>query len=177
MKTRTEIVLIVLKYLALLGGIGFSLECGAQILSFVASFINPVWAERTYLADPIWFQILDYDPGFYTVLMILIIAASALKAWVWFLIFELLHKLQLKSPFSFFVTKRLELISYMLLAVWFVMTFMAKSYAHYLQKASDIILPGKYISDEYFFVAGIVFILSQLFKRGMEMQEENQLTV
>lgn len=177
MKTRTEIVLIVLKYLALLAAIGFSIECGAQILSFVASYINPDWAERTYMADPIWFQIREYDRWYYIQLMSMIIATSALKAWVWYLIFDLLNKLELKSPFSPFVTKKLESISYLLLGVWIVMTYMGKTYAHYLVKASGIELPGKYISDEYLFIAGIVFILSQVFKRGVEMQEENQLTV
>ena len=177
MKTRTEIVLIVLKYLALLAAIGFSIECGAQILSFVASFTNPEWAERTYGADPVWFQIRDYDKWYYIQLMSMIITISAFKVWVWYLIFDLLNKLQLNSPFSPFVTKKLESISYVLFGIWAVMTFIGKSYAHYLVKASGIELPEKYISDEYLFIAGIVFILSQIFKRGVEMQEENQLTV
>ena len=177
MKTRTEIVLIVLKYLGLLAAIGFSIECGAQILSFVASFISPDWAKKTYDADPVWFQVREYDRWYYIQLMSLIITTSALKAWAWYLIFDLLNKLELKSPFSPFVAKKLESISYVLLGIWVVMTFMGKSYAHYLIKASNIELPGKYISDEYIFIAGIVFILSQIFKRGIEMQEENQLTV
>src|SRR5690606_18672099 len=149
MKTRTEIVLIVLKYLALLAAIRFSIECGAQILSFVASYIHPDCAERTYMADPIWFQIREYDRWYYIQLMSMIIATSALKAWVWYLIFDLLNKLELKSPFSPFVTKKLESISYLLLGVWIVRTYMRKTYAHYLVKASGIELPGKYISDEY----------------------------
>jgi hypothetical protein len=30
---------------------------------------------------------------------------------------------------------------------------------------------------EFLFVAGLVFIVSQIFKRGVEMQSENELTV
>ncbi len=177
MKTKTEIVLEVLKYLAIIAAIGFSIECGAQILSFVTSFINRDWAERTYGAEPVWFQIRETNHWYYIQLMSMIIATSAIKAWIWYLIFDLLQKIQLKSPFSLFVTKRLERISYMLFSVWLVMTLIGKSYSHNLMKATGIELPGKYISHEYFFIAGIVFILSQIIKRGIEMQEENQLTV
>lgn len=177
MKTKTEIVLEVLKYLALVAAIGFSIECGAQILSFVASYINLDWAEKVYGTELVWFQIREMDTWYYIQLMSVIIATAAIKAWIWFLIFDLLLKLQLKSPFSLFVTNRLETISYMLFSVWLVMTLTGKSYSHNLVKATGIELSGKYISHEYFFIAGIVFILSQIIKRGIEMQEENQLTV
>ena len=48
MKTRTEIILVVLKVLAFLGFIKYSIDCGAQLTNFVASFIDPDWAKRTY---------------------------------------------------------------------------------------------------------------------------------
>ena len=176
-KTKTEIVLVVMKYLALLAGIGFSIECGSQIFSFAGSFANPSWAEKTYNADPFWFRVREQGSWYYPVLMSMLIVISALKAWIWYLIFDLLLKLQLDSPFSPFVSKKLESISYMLLGVWVMMALIAKSFAHYLLVETGIEVPENYIQDEYFFVAGIVFILSQLFKRGIEMQEENQLTV
>ncbi len=176
-KTKTEIILIVLKYLALIAGIGFSIECGSQIFSFAGSFINPAWAEKVYQAEPFWFRIREHGSWYYIVLMSMIIAISALKAWIWYLIFDLLLKLQLESPFSLFVTKKLETISYMLLGVWVMMNLIGKSFAHYLMEGTGMELPGNFINDEYFFIAGIVFILSQIIKRGIEMQEENQLTV
>lgn len=177
MKTKTEIVLAVLKYLALIAAIGFSIECGAQILSFVASYINLDWAENVYGAEPVWFQIRETNLWYYIQLMSMIIATSAIKAWIWYLIFDLLLKIEIKSPFSLFVSKKLETISYMLFSVWLVMTLIGKSYSHNLVKATGIELSGKYISHEYLFIAGIVFILSQIIRRGIEMQEENQLTV
>ena len=48
MTTRTEKILAVLKILALMGAIKFSIDCGSQLTSFVASFINDSWASRTY---------------------------------------------------------------------------------------------------------------------------------
>ena len=177
MKTRTEIILVVLKYLALLAAIGFSIECGSQVFYFVASFINPDWAKNGYQVEQDWFRIHEYSTWYYVGVMSLAISISALKAWIWYLIFGLLLKLQLKSPFTMLVTKKLSTISYLLLGVWILMTFIGKTYAHYLVQSTGITLPSKYTGDEYFFIAGIVYIISQIFKRGIEIQEENALTV
>ncbi len=177
MKTRTEIILLALKYLALVAAIGFSIECGSQLFYFVASFINPDWAKNGYNYEQEWFQIHEYNTWYYVCVMSLAISISATKALIWYLIFGLLLKLQLKSPFSMIVTQKLVTISYLLFGRCILMTIIGKTYAHYLTEATGITLPAKYTGDEYFFIAGIVYIISQIFKRGIEMQEENQLTV
>jgi hypothetical protein len=177
MKTRTEIILIVLKYLALLGGIGFSIECGAELLSLIASFVSPGWAEKVYKVDPGWFLIREKNAWFSIFGICILIFTSALKATVWYPIYYLLEKLQLQSPFSMKVTKKLEDIAILLASVWIIMGIIGKTYAYYLHHATDLQLPGLESGGEYFFIAGIVYIVSQIFKRGIEMQEENQLTV
>ncbi|MEO8852204.1 MAG: DUF2975 domain-containing protein [Ginsengibacter sp.] len=177
MKTKTEIILLVLKYLALIAAIGFSIECGTQLFYFVASLINPDWAKNGNEIERIWFHIHEYSTWYFVCAMSLAIAISGTKALIWYLIFGLLLKLQLKSPFSMLVTKKLATISYLLLGVWILMAFIGKTYGHYLAEPTGITLPAKYTGDEYFFIAGIVYIISQIFKRGIEMQEENSLTV
>ena len=177
MKTRTEIILVVLKYLALLGAIGFSIDCGAYLLTFLSSFINLEWAQNTYRANKEWFSIRENHSVYFIGIMALLIITTALKGIVWYLLFNLLHKIQLKSPFSMEVTKRLETISYLLLFVWLIMAIPGQIFAHYLLVDTGVAMPENYVGDEYFFIAGIVFIITQIFKRGIEMQEENQLTV
>lgn len=51
MKLKTETILTFSKILALLGAIWYSILCGSQLLTLIASFINPEWAKRTYEAD------------------------------------------------------------------------------------------------------------------------------
>jgi hypothetical protein len=177
MKIKTDTILMVSKYLALLGGIWYSVLCGSQLLTLVASFINPDWAKRTYEADLNMFSIRDHSIGFYVYAMCLTIAVSALKAFIWYVVFELLSKLKLESPFSMEVEKKLERIAYLLLGVWIVSSIFWKIYIYYLSKATGIQLPTNDSGDEYLFMAGIIYIISQVFKRGIEIQEENQLTV
>jgi Protein of unknown function (DUF2975) len=177
MKIKTETILTVSKYLAFIGAIWYSILCGSQITTLVASFINPDWAKRTYEVDLLLYSIRDHSIWFYVFAMILIIAVSALKVLVWYVIFELLSKLKLQTPFSMEVEKKLERIAYLLLGVWIVGNIFWKIYIYYLTNSTGIQLPAYSTGDEYLFMAGVIYIISQVFKRGIEIQEENDLTV
>ena len=177
MKIKTETILTVSKILAFLGIIGYSILWGSQLTNLVASFINPDWAKRTYEVDLNLFSIRDHSITFYVYAMCLTIAVSALKAFIWYVVFELLSKLKLQTPFSMEVEKKLERIAYLLLAVWIVSSIFWKTYIYYLSQATGIQLPTNNNGDEYLFMAGIIYIISQVFKRGIEIQEENDLTV
>lgn len=165
------------KFLALLGAIWYSILCGSQILTLVASFINADWAMRTYEVDLNIFSIREHNITYYVFAMCLIIAVSALKAFVWYVVFALLVKLKMQTPFSMEVQRRLERIAFLLLSVWLFSSFFWKIYIYYLAKDTGIQLPANRSGDEYLFIAAIVYIVSQIFKRGIEIQEENQLTV
>jgi hypothetical protein len=176
-KMQTKTILTVLKFLALLGGVSYSIIWGSQLVTLVASFINPDWAKRTYEVDLNLFSIRDHSVGFYVCAMSLLIVVSGLKAFIWFVVYQLLSKLKLQTPFSMEVEKKLEGIAYLLLAVWIVGSIFWKIYVDYLSTGTGIQLPARNGEAEYFFMAGIIYIISQVFKRGIEIQEENQLTV
>jgi hypothetical protein len=177
MKIKTEAILTVSKILAFLGVIGYSILWGSQLTTLVASFISPDWAKRTYEADLNLFSIREHSISFYVYAMCLTIAVAALTAFIWYVVFELLSKLKLQTPFSMEVEKKLERIACLLLAVWIVSGIFWKIYIYYLSQATGIQLPANTSGDEYLFMAGIIYIISQVFKRGIEIQEENDLTV
>jgi len=177
MKKGTKSILAVLKVLAIVGGIWYSIRCGSQLLTFVASFINLDWAKLTYDANPAMFSILEQSTTYYVFAMSLIIVTLALKALIWYIMYDLLLQLKLQTPFSIHTEKKLEQIAYLLFAVWLLGSVFRDIYMHYLAKDTGIQLPAGNNADEYLFIAGIVYIISQVFKRGIEMQEENQLTV
>lgn len=177
MKTRTEKILVVLRILAFMGGIAYSIEWGSQLTTLVASFINPEWAKRTYEVNLNLFSIRDESTWYYVFAMCLNIAVSTLKAAIWFGIFALLSKLKLQTPFSMDVEKKLESIAFLALGVWIVSAIFWKIYAYYLTQDTGIQLPAINTGDEYLFMAGIIYIISQIFKRGIEIEEENKLTV
>jgi hypothetical protein len=177
MKTKTETILTVSKILAFMGMIWYSILWGSQLTTLIASFINPEWAKHTYEVDLNLFSIREHNSGFYVCAMCLTIAVSVLKALIWYVVFALLSKLKLETPFSMEVEKKLERIAYLLLGVWIVGGFFWKTYMYYLSRDTGIQLPASNSTDEYLFMAAMIYIISQVFKRGIEIQEENQLTV
>ena len=177
MKTRTKKILDILKILAFMGAIGFSIEWGSHLLTFVSSFINLNWSKHTYQANQDLFTIREHSIPYYCYAMSLIIIISTLKAIVWYVIFDLLAKIKIQSPFSMEVEKKLEKIAYLLLSVWVFSSIFWRIFIYYLGQSTGIHLQNLSDGGGYIFIAGIVYIISQVFKRGIEMQEENLLTV
>jgi Protein of unknown function (DUF2975) len=177
MKKRTETILLVSRILAFMGFVGYSIVCGGQIVDFGASFINPEWARHTYQVDLNILQIREHSQGYFICAMLIQIAVSMLKASIWYVIFDLLSKLKMQKPFSIEVEKKLEKIAALLLAAWLMSSIFWKIFLHYLSNETGIQLSPRVVEDEYLFMAGIIYIISQVFKRGIEIEEENQLTV
>jgi len=75
------------------------------------------------------------------------------------------------------VENKLGRIAYLLFGVWLVSSVFWKTYMYYLSKTTGIQLLTNSNGDEYFFMACMIYIISQVFKRGIEIQEEIQLTV
>ena len=160
-----------------MGMVWYCILWGSRLLTLVASFINPEWAKRTYEADLTLFSIREHNIGYYVFAMCLTIAVFALKALIWYVVFALLSKLKLQTPFSMEVERKLERIAFLLLIVWVINTIFWKTCLYYVSIDTGIRLATNNSESEYLFMAAMIYIISQVFKRGIEIQEENQLTV
>ena len=67
MKTQTKTILEIIKYLALIGAIGFSIECGSQIISLMVSFVKPEVASKFYNVSPKLYELRNFDHRFFLV--------------------------------------------------------------------------------------------------------------
>ena len=98
----------------MLGGIGYCIECGIQVVSFVASYKNLEWAKHTYNVNQSWFFVREYRMTYYVCIMGLLIILSALKAVTWYKVVDPLTNLRIANPFSMGIAERLEKIAYAL---------------------------------------------------------------
>ena len=96
------------------------------------------------------------------------------QAYIAFLMTRLLSGLNISRPFNADVVKLMQKISYSILCVWLV-TMAYDIHVYLLEKSYGLV--ASYISGDSIFLAGITYILAQLFKRGAEIQSENELTV
>lgn len=176
MKTRTEKILVFLHVIAWLAFVGYCIICGALVTSFVVSYFNPEWAGRVYQVDPKIYGLLRQGDWYFYSAMSIVISVAALKAFVWYIVIKLLMQLNINAPFSSEVAGKLENISYQLFRIW-ILALVGQFYFDWLAKRFAVSLDAVYVGGEFLVFAALVYIISQIFKRGIELQEENQLTV
>lgn len=176
MKIRTEHILTFLKIVAWLAFVGYGIKAGSQAVALVAIFIDPSWAEKVYEVNPLLLKLRQYNAQYFVNAMSLLVFLLAFKAHIWYLVIQLLSKLRLKTPFSKDIAKRLEKIAFELLGIWLV-NIMGMAYLQWLEKTTGEQLGDLGVGDEFLLIAAIVYIVSQIFKRGIELKEENELTI
>jgi Protein of unknown function (DUF2975) len=173
-KTRTQQILTVMQVLAWVAFVGYAVEAGVMLSSYVISGFNPEAAKDLYKGLSLY-ELRKLNFWYYTSAVSFLVFLSGMKSFIWLLVIKTLSKIKLKNPFTMEVAQKLERISYVLFATWLV-GMLSSAYTAYLMKITGELF-GTWVSGEFVFMAGLVFIISQIFKRGVEIQSENDLTV
>lgn len=176
-QSKTEKILTVMKIFAWIAFFGFCIQSGAYLISYVLSFFNPQVASDIYGGLNL-IELRENNFITYSILMACLVMLVSLKANVWYKVIGIISTIKIENPFTLEITHRLENISYLLLAIW-ILGFISNSYADWLAKKVEINTGffSTLNSGEFLFMAGLLFIVSQIFKRGVELQSENELTV
>ena len=174
MKTKTERILAFMNFLAWIGFFALLLKAGSILTSFIISIAKPEGTKNIYLGLNLY-SLRKFDFWHYTGSVALMAAITAMEAYVALLVIRVLSKIKMASPFTIEIARRLERISIMILFIWAV-SMLYNAHAEWLMK-SVIGLQEPLIEGDFIYLAGIVFIFSQIFKKGVELQSENELTV
>lgn len=179
MKTQTSTILKILSVLIWIIFLGLCYKAGIILVSAIVSlFVDPETVQKLYLELDLRY-LLQYDKGYYIIIISLIVVATALKAYVFYQLIKISQKINLVSPFSVEVYKLITRIAYIMLVIG-LLTNYAKGYSEWLMKKGVSFPPmTDYIGagSEFLFFGGVVFFIAQIFKRGIEIQSENELTV
>lgn len=173
-QTRTQQVLTVMLILAWVVFIGYMIEAGAILVSYGISLVNPEASKDLYRGLNLY-NLRQFDFWYYSLAVSFLAALSIMKAGVSFLVIRILSKFSIQNPFTAEVAGRLEKISYAAFGVWLV-TMLSNGYTSWLLKATGE-LHGTWLSGEFIFMVGLIFIISKVFRRGVEIQSENDLTI
>jgi hypothetical protein len=179
MKSNTTTILKILHILSWIIFIGLCIKTGALLYSFVFSLvINSTGASNLYEGLDLS-AVLSYDPRYYFGLVSLLITIAALKALILYFVIGIFRRINLVSPFSIPIAKLISLVSIVSIQIGMII-LITNSYAKWLIKRGIELPPlGDYLSgaSEYFLLGGIIFVIAQVFFRGVEIQNENELTV
>lgn len=174
MKKRTELILTIMHVLSWVVFIGIMIKAGAIIISYAVSIGNPEGAKNLYRGLNL-FSLRQYDFWDYTRTVSLMVAMELFKAYIAFLVIRVLSKIKLSNPFTLEIAVMLDRISYYIFGTW-ILTLIFNLHLKWLSK-SVAGLQENLLPDEFILLAGVLFVFSQIFRKGVEIQSENELTV
>jgi hypothetical protein len=158
--------------------IGLCIQAGNLLFTFAYSFYKPTVAQDLYEGLNLYPLFLQ-EVWFYGGIVTLILCVAILKAQLFYTMIRILLKIDLIHPFSKEIAKLISTLSYIAFEIGFFHA-MASGCADWLIKRS-FELEGlqSYLSGafEYFLLSALIFAIAQVFKRGVEIQAENELTV
>lgn len=178
MKKNTSSIIITMNVLFWIVFIGLCIQTGALLVSFLVGLISTD-AGRKMDPEVDLSGLYRFGVVHYVIIVSLIVLLSALKAYMAYLVVKISMKINLAQPFSRRVGTLITQISHAALLAG-IIDVVAQSYSKQVLKW-DAALPilQRHIGSggELLFLAGIIFIIAQVFKRGIELQAENDLTV
>lgn len=172
---KTTQILDFMKVLSWIIFIGLSIKAGALMISFCISlFSNPMAAENLYLGLDLS-EVYNIEKRYYINVVSFVIAIAIMKAYLFYLVIRMFSKLNLEDPFRASIAKLISEISYSSFSIG-VVALIANRYVKWLlNKGLSIRL--NFESQEFLFMGGILFIIALIFKRGIEIKSENDLTI
>jgi hypothetical protein len=178
MSERTNFVLKGLHIVAWVIFVGLCIEAGGLIVNFIFSIYKPEFVQNLY-------QKLDlsemYNRSKWTFFSMysFILFISLLKAYLFYVVIRLLSKLNLSKPFNSFVSEQITQISYYTFSIG-ILSYIARQTVKNLQHHGYVIDNlNEFWADSQAFIlmAAVIYVIATIFKKGVEIQNENDLTV
>lgn len=170
---KTKRILKIMNILAWIAFIGLSIKVGAILISYFVSLRNEEAAKNLYEGMNL-IAYKQYSLTQYTIIVSYRIIQFSVQAFIAFLVLKLLNNLNIERPFNANALKRMQTISYSLLGLW-ALVVMHNIHVGILEANSGI--KAELLPSEFVYIAGIVYVFSLLFKRGLELQSENDLMI
>jgi len=158
--------------------VGLSIEAGGLIVNFIFSVFKPEFVGNLYQKLDLSKMYLQSKWAFFGVYSF-ILFISVLKAILFYIVVQLLHKLDLAKPFSRFVAKKISLISYYTFTIGIVSYIARQTVKNLSHHGYEIDKLGEFWVDSQAFIlmAAVIYIIAIIFKKGIDLQNENDLTV
>lgn len=181
-RITTRQTLKVLYVLSWIIFVGVCIEAGGFIFNaFYTLVINPVGANRFWEGLDLS-GLYKYDRGYFFVETLLMSIVAVMRAIMFYVIIKILHgnKLNMSNPFNNEVRRFILNVSYLSLGIGLFSLWGVK-YAEWLVKQGVKMPDTHYLrlggADVWVFMGVTLLVIAQIFKRGIEIQTENELTV
>lgn len=178
MSKTNNIVFTALKIVAWIIFVGLCIEAGGLIVNFVFSLYNPEFVGNLYQKLDLGEMYNRSKWAFYCMYSFILII-SILKAILFYVVIRLLSKLDLAKPFNSFVSGQITQMSYYTLSIGLLSYIARQTAKHLLHRGYEIDQLNQFWADSQAFIlmAAVVYVIATIFKKGLEIQNENDLTI
>lgn len=182
MNLSNNLVLKVLYVLSWLIFIGVSIEAGGIIVNAIMVMTGNLNIAKNFWGHIDLSGLYTYDRVYFIVITFVMALVAVLKAIIFYLLIKLLHdkKLSLAKPFNKEVGSFLFFISYLCLAIGLFSAIGSNYTTRLIEQLVQMPSPEKLKiggNDGWVFMGVALYVIAQIFKRGIELQSENELTV
>ena len=181
-KISTKQILKILYVISWIIFVGVCIDAGGFISNtFYTLVINSGHAQYFWQGLDLS-GLYKHDPGYFFAETLLMSIVAIMKALIFYLIIKILHdkKLNMSQPFNREVGRFIFRISYLALSTG-LFSWWGVKYAEWFIKQGvkmpDIEYLGLGGADVWLFMGVTLLVIAQIFKRGIEIQSENELTV
>lgn len=175
---KKNLVFTLLSIVAWIIFVGLCIEAGALIVNFIFSLYNPGMVDNLYQKMDLSQMYHRNKIAFFSMYSFMIVIA-VLKAYLFYILIRLTTKLDLEKPFSSFVSKQISQISSFTFAIGLI-GYIAHEASKNLQRHDYELdqLDKFWVDyDAFIFMAAVVYVIALIFKKGIELQSENELTI
>lgn len=158
--------------------VGLCIEAGGLIVNFVISIYNPEFVKRLYQKLDL-LEMYNRSQWAFFGMYSFILVIAVLKAYLFYIVAMLMHKIDLSKPFSSFVSEQILKMSYCTFSVG-ILGYLARETAENLQDhdyAIDNLNQFWGDSQAFILMAAVIYVIATIFKKGVELQNETDLTV
>lgn len=158
--------------------VGLSIESGGLIVNFFFSLYKPEFVQNLYQKLDLTEMYRDSRFVFFGIYSF-ILTVSILKAYLFYVVIRLMHKMDLSKPFSTFVAGQISQISYYTLSIG-LLSYIARQFAKNITHhgfVTDNLNQFWADSQAFILMGAVIYIIATIFRKGVDIQNENDLTV
>ncbi|MEP0713488.1 DUF2975 domain-containing protein [Algoriphagus sp.] len=178
MSKSEKFVFIALHIIAWIIFVGLCIEAGGLLVNFAFSIFKPEMVPNLYQKLDLSAMFVRSEWAFYSMYS-LVLTIALLKAILFYIVIMLLLKLDLSNPFNDVVSEKISRISYITFSIG-IISYIARQFANNLMHkgyATADLNQFWGASEAFILMAAIIYIISVIFKKGLAIQAENDLTV
>ncbi|MEP2770767.1 MAG: DUF2975 domain-containing protein [Fulvivirga sp.] len=158
--------------------IGLLIDAGGLIINFLLSVFKPELVGDLYHQLDLR-NMYERSKWSFFGMYSFVLSVAILKAHLFYLVVNLIQKINLSRPFNNFVSNQIIKISYYTFAIG-IISHIARQTYKYLEKHSyelDRLSQFWVDSQAFILMAAVIYLIAYIFKKGLEIQIENDYTV